>query len=180
VQIPPVPAGFIPVNGKDMRGFRPTQSELASVLDAIRELSNFPNYSALFGITAPPVAQVVARLTVAAKWTTLYAASTAWYTYVRSQEGMAWKDALELVEGLKTPFQLASATNPALLNQYPALARMLGAKKVAAKRGTVTRAKNKKAEAAKAAAAAAAAQAAPQAPAEPTSPAPTRVVTVQG
>ena len=46
----------------------------------------------------------------------------------------ARQDALELVEKLKTPFQLASASNPALLNQYPAIARMLVAKKVVAMR----------------------------------------------
>ena len=179
VTVPPVPAGFVPVNAIDMRGWRPMQSELASVPDAILELEDFPNYVALFGITAPPADQVSARLTVAAAWTTLFASTTAWYTYVKSQEGMAWKDALELVDQLKTPFQLAAASNPALLNQYPAIARMLAAKKVASKRAVSTRAKNKKA--AQAASAQAAAPATAQPAGEPAAPAvPARVVTVQG
>ena len=179
VVVPAVPNGFVPVSGVDLRGFRPMQSELASVPDAILELQGFTNYTALFGVTAPPAAQVIARLAVAAQWTSLLSSSTAWYTYVKSQEGMAWKDALELVEKLKAPFQLASASNPALLSQYPALARMLAAKQVVAKRASSTKAKNKKA----AATAAQTAAAAP-APAQPAtteaSPAPTRVVTVQG
>ncbi len=177
--VPTVPAGFVPVNPLDLRGWRPLQSELASVPDAIMELNNFPNYTALFGITAPPAAQVSARLTVAAEWTTLFASTTAWYTYVKSQEGMAWKDALELAENLKAPFQLAAASNPSLLNQYPALARMLGAQQLVAKRATSTRAKNKKA--AQTAATATPAPAAPQAATGPAAPTATpRVVTVQG
>ena len=174
-----MPAGFIPVNAVDLRGWRPIQSELASVPDAIRELDDFPNYVALFGITAPPADQVSARLTVAAAWTTLFASTTAWYTYVKSQQGMAWKDALELVDQLKAPFQLAAASNPALLNQYPAIARMLAAKKVVAKRAVSTKAKNKKAV--QAAATAAAPPATAQPASEPAAPAaPARIVTVQG
>ena len=184
VTVPPVPAGFIPVNPLDLRGWRPLQSELASVPDAILELDDFPNYTALFGITAPPASQVSARLTVAAAWTTLFASTTAWYTYVKSQEGMAWKDALELVEKLKAPFQLAAASNPALLNQYPGIARMLGAQQLVAKRAHSTQAKNKMQAAKDALVAAAAGTPAPAAPpaagaAAAAPAAPTRVVTVQ-
>ena len=180
VQVPPVPAGFVPVNPLDLRGFRPMQSELASVPDALLELSNFANYTGIFGITAPPANQVSQRLTVAAQWTSLFSASTDWYTYVKSQEGMAWKDALELVEKLKAPFQLATASNPALLSQYPALARMLGAQKVVAKRAVSTRVKKQKEDAAAALAAATVQPAAtPVAAAAPVTP-PTRAVTVQG
>jgi hypothetical protein len=100
---------------------------------------------------------------------------------------MAWKDALELISKLKTPFQLATASNPALLNMYPALARMLGAAKVVAKRGVSTRAKKKKAGAASTSAATTAGSSGTPATdagqaAGPTeaSPAPQRVVTVQG
>ena len=95
---------------------------------------------------------------------------------------MAWKDALELVDKLKTPFQLAAASNPALLNQYPAIARMLAAKKVVSKRATSTRTKGKKtkqAEAVATAVAAATAAAAAPVTAAPAA-APARVVTVQG
>jgi hypothetical protein len=181
VTVPSVPAGFVPVNPLDLRGWRPMQSELASLPDAVMELNGFANYAEVFGITAPPASQVSTRLTVAAAWTTLYASTTAWYNYVKSLEGMAWKDALELFDKLKVPFQLAAASNPAMLNQYPAIARMTEAKGLAAKRGTSTKAKDKKA-AAKATAAQAAAAAAPQtgAAAQAVAAAPARVVTVQG
>jgi len=174
-----VPAGFIPVNAIDLRGWHPMQSELATVPDSINEPKGFTNYAALFGITAPPVAQVIQLLRVAAQWTALYTQTAAWDTYVKSQYGMAWKDALEVVEKLKAPFQLAAASSPALLSQYPALARMLGAQKVVAKRAASTRVKNQKAKAATPAPAAATPAAATQATADATAAA-TRVVTVQG
>jgi hypothetical protein len=143
VTVPPVPAGFVPVNALDLLGWRPMQSELASVPGVVTELDDFPDYTALLGVTAPPASQVSARLTVAAEWTTLLAAATAWCTYVKSQEGMAWKDALALVDKLKTPFRLVAATRPALAGQYPNLARMLGAKSLAAKRGNPKRARTR-------------------------------------
>jgi hypothetical protein len=193
--IPPVPSGFIPVNPADLRGFRVMASEAAAVPNAITELEGFAGYTSVFGITAPDVGQLTQRLDVANQWTLLLSQTAAWYKYARSQQGMAWKDALLLVDALTTPFDLAAAANPALLSQYPAIARMLGAKEIVAKRAAVTRAKNKKDKATEAANAAAAAPA-PSPAAAPAgngangtngangaaapAPAPTRVVTVQG
>jgi hypothetical protein len=158
VKVPAPPAGFVPVNAIDLRGYRPMQSELASVPESVKELLAFPNWSSVFGITAEPAKQIAQRLEVASQWTALYAASTDWETYVKSQEGMAWKDALESIEALKPAFALASTANPSMLKQYPSLGRLLGAQKVVAKRGVSTRIKNKKAEAKKAELAAAANQ----------------------
>jgi hypothetical protein len=158
-------------------------SEIAAVPDAVAELQVFTDYMTVFGITAPDPGQLGQRLTIAAQWTTLLSQSSGWNTYVRSQEGMAWKDALLLMDKLKLPFQLASAANPALLSSYPALARLLGASTVVAKRAVATKKKNAKNAAAASAAAAAqpgptpvagAAGAAAPVPAAP------RVVTVQG
>jgi hypothetical protein len=184
VTIPGVPNGFVPVSGADLRGFHPLASQVAAVPDAIIELQTFTNYGALFGITAPDVGQLTQRLSVATQWTTLLSQSSAWHTYVKSQEGLAWKDALELVFQLQTPFELASQVNPALLSQYPALARLLGARRVVAKRAAASRAK-KKANAATTAAGAAPTPApnagnGNSAPATPPAPAATRIVTVQG
>ena len=147
VKMPSPPAGFVPVNALDLRGYRPMQSELASVPEAVKELNAFPSWSAVFGITAEPAAQIAQRLEVALLWTALYAASTLWDSYVKSQEGMAWKDALESIEALKPAFALASTANPSMLKQYPSIGRLLGAQKVVARRGASTRAKNEKATA---------------------------------
>jgi len=179
VTIPAVPSGFVPITGADLRGFHPQASQVAAVPDALAELQTFTNYTAMFGITAPDLAQLTQRLDVALQWTTLLSQSSAWTAYVKSQEGMAWKDALLLVESLETPFGLASQANPALLSQYPALARLLGARKVVAKRAASSRAKNK-AVAAKAATAASASAAPAPSPAATPAPVPPRVVTVQG
>jgi hypothetical protein len=185
VTVPVPPAGFVPVRAVDLMGYRPMQSELASVPDAVYELQAFPNWTPIFGITAPSAAQLAQRLQVAAEWTALLAQSNAWVSYVKSQEGMAWKDALEVINSLKAPFQLASSANPSMLNQYPALNRLLGAQKVVAKRAVSSRKRN----AAAVAAAAMTARAIPVAPAAATSvtaaaladaATPARVVTVQG
>lgn len=189
VTIPPVPSGFVPVTGADLRGYHPLASQVAAVPDAVLELQSFGNYTALFGITAPPVDQLAQRLGVASQWTALLSQSSAWYKYVKSEEGMAWKDALELLDKLKVPFQLATAASPALLSQYPATARLLAASKVVGKRAASSRAKNKKKAASAQADASAAAGTAPapqpaagagNAAAAPADAAPARIVTVQG
>lgn len=195
VTIPAVPGGFVPVNAADLKGFRPMASQVAAVPDAIAELGGFANYPAVFGITAPDVAQVTQRLSVAYQWTMLLSQTAAWYKYAKSQQGMAWKDALPLVDSLKAPFDLAETANPAMLSQYPALARLLDAKSVVAKRAASTRAKGKTAPTATATSGAPAGSstgqapaAAPAAPVETSgastngaaAPAATRLVTVQG
>ena len=148
VTIPAVPAGFVPANPADLRGFRALASQVAAIPGAIAELQGFANYTTVFGITAPDVTQLTQRLSVGSEWTTLLSQTAAWYNYTKSQQGTAWKDAMLLLDTLKSPFDLASTANPALLSQYPAIARLLGAKTVVAKRAASSRARNKKAEAA--------------------------------
>jgi hypothetical protein len=106
------------------------------------ELAQFNDYEAVFGRTAPPVAGITQALEAASQWTALLADSSEWLGYVKSQEGMAWKDTLTLVDNLKAPFELASTHDPSLLSRYPSLARLLGAAKVIAKRGAATRKRN--------------------------------------
>jgi len=181
VTVPVAPSGFVPVPGADLKGYRPMQSELACVPDAVMELQSVPNWGLIFGITAPPAAQVAQRLSVASQWTGLLSDSQEWLAYVKSQEGMAWKDGLEVMETLKAPFQLATTANPAMLKQYPALQRLLGAQKVVAKKAVSTKKKNKATAAANAAAAASATPAtAPAVTAAPDATTPARVVTVSG
>ena len=142
VNVPTVPAGFVPSNTKDYRGFRPKSSELAVVPDVVVELGGFSNYQTVFGLTAPPVEDIAQALDASSQWTAVLADSTDWDEHVKSQEGMAWKDTLTLVDRLKAPFALASAHDPTLLSRYPALARLLGAAKVIAKRGAATKKRN--------------------------------------
>jgi hypothetical protein len=143
VTVPTVPAGFVPSNPKDYRGFRPKSSELAVVPDVVIELESFSDYVAVFGKTAPPEANIAQALDASLSWTAMLADSTEWFGYVKSQEGMAWKDTLTLVDKLKGPFALASQHDPSLVSRYPALARLLGAATVIAKRALATRQRNK-------------------------------------
>src|SRR5262249_50877729 len=112
VKVPEVPAGFVSSNPKDYRGFRPKGSELAVVPDVVLELGQFHDYEIVFGRTAPPVGNVTQALEAASQWTALLADSSDWFGYVKSQEGMAWKDTLTLVDRLKAPFELASVHDP--------------------------------------------------------------------
>ncbi len=177
VTVPVPPSGFVPVRAIDLRGYRPMQSELASVPDAILELGQVPNWGPIFGITAPAATSVAQRLQVGAQWTALRAQSDSWSSYVNSQEGMAWKDALEVLNSLKPAFALATAASPSMLSAYPALTRLLGAQKVVAKRAVATRKKN---AAAASAAPATTPAAAPAPAATDASATPARVVTVTG
>ena len=139
VKAPAVPAGFVRSNPKDYRGFRPKDSELAVIPDVIVELAQFDDYESVFGRTAPAVLSVIQALEAASQWTALLSGASDWDAYVRSQEGMAWKDTLTLVDKLKGPFELASAHDPSIAARYPALARLVAAAKVIAKRGVATR-----------------------------------------
>ncbi|HEY6459937.1 MAG TPA: hypothetical protein VIY73_07285, partial [Polyangiaceae bacterium] len=105
--LPAIPAGFVPANMADFRGYRPMASEVAAVADVIAELETFSNYDAVFGITAPPADQISQRLAVATEWTSVLSQTSAWSIYVKSEEATAWKDALLLVDKLKPAFQLA-------------------------------------------------------------------------
>jgi hypothetical protein len=124
------------------KGYRPMQTELAAVSDAIDELNAFASWTNVFGITAPSASSIADRLTVAAGWTALYAQSESWASYTKSQQGMAWKDALEVLEALKPAFQLALEASPGIANEFPSLTRMLGAQKVASSKAASTRKKN--------------------------------------
>jgi hypothetical protein len=123
-------------------------SEIAVVSDAVLELHGFTNYIGVFGMTAPDQALLVTLLGIAAQWTSLLTASTNWLTYVRSNFGLAWKDAIVQMEALKAPFQLAVTRTPSLMSQYPALGRLLAAQKVVAKRAASAKRKNAAAKAA--------------------------------
>ena len=180
VTIPSPPAGFVPANPKDYRGYRPTSSELSAVPDAVMELQSFANYATVFGSTAPSVSDLTQALDASLAWTALLADSHDWESYVKSQEGMGWMATLALVEKLKAPFALATANDPSLASRYPSLARLLGAAKVIAKRGAASKARKAAAEAGKpstakakkAAAAAATAHAVTPAPPTPVAAAP--------
>ncbi len=174
VRVPSAPDGWVPPNAADYRGFRPKRTELAVVVDAVLELAAFREYSAVFGMTAPPADQLGAALDTSSKWSALLASSMHWADFVRANEGMAWKDTLGLMDRLKMPFSLATLHDPTIAAKFPALARLLGAQKAIAKRSVATRKVNAVAKAKKAqedaVKAASASVPAPTKAAEPTGP----------
>jgi hypothetical protein len=139
--IPVVPSGFVPPNPADLLGFRALPAQVAAVTEAIDELEGFASYQAVFGIAAPDAGQLAQRLRVASQWTEVLSQTAAWHEYVKARQGVAWKTALLMLDGLKRPFALASAADPTLLLRYPATARLLEAKSTVARRSAASRAK---------------------------------------
>ena len=124
--IPAVPRGLVPARTTDLQGYSPmlAESELALQPRRPRRARSLRlDCAATFGITAPHYDELVRRLALAVQWTAMLAQTAAWLEYAKSQEGTAWKDALQLVQKLKRPFELATAADPARLGRYPALGR---------------------------------------------------------
>jgi hypothetical protein len=148
VVVPTPPSTFDPENAPTTSSAAfPRKEELAALDAAITELGAFPEYAEVLGKTAPPVAQVIAALTVAMKWSAMLASSRAFTSYVQAQTGVTWQAARVLLEGVKARFQIASAGDPTLVSKYPALVRLLGAARVVAAKGASTKKANQKAQA---------------------------------
>ena len=146
--IPSPPPGFIPVTGGFAKSIRPTKAELMAMPDAIVELQSFTDYAAVLGQTVPAQANVITTFGTAGQWSVMRVATMAWEAYVSNEEGVGWTAVRQQIASIKPAFNLAAAANPALLTTYPKLATLLGAKSAAAKKGSATKAANKKAKAA--------------------------------
>lgn len=146
-KVPAPPADYDPTVTVKYGASQPRQGELASIAGAAKEVGAFPDWVAVFGKTAPPADHVVQAFDSVAQWSALFVATTAWFDYVRNGRAAAWEDARGLVEGLKAPFELASAADPTLTTTYPAVTRLLGVAKAIAKKGVATRKANAKAAA---------------------------------
>jgi hypothetical protein len=144
IKVPAPPAGFVPTNKSDYRGFTPRRAELAALPDAVRELRHFDDFDQVFGKTAPPAEHVAQAFDAAAQWSTLRLASEAWDDYARTQEGLAWVDTRALLERMKKPFELASTYDPSLLSKFPSLARLFGVGRAIAHRANATTARKAK------------------------------------
>jgi hypothetical protein len=148
VVVPTAPPTFDPENAPTTSSAAfPRKEELAAVDAAITELGAFSEYTEVLGKTAPPVAQLVAALTVAMKWSAMLASAQAFTFYVHAQTGVTWQAARLLLGRVNARFQVASADDPSLVSQYPALVRLLGAARVAAAKGASTKKANREAKA---------------------------------
>jgi len=143
--IPAVPDDYVPATPGEFAAVVPRQSELSALPQALIDLSNFTDYAATLGATAPDVEEMRQSLGVGAQWSTMRQASTKWEGYASLQEGTAWKSIREQMDTLRPSFELAAKRNPKLVVKYAGLAKLLGAKRVIAQKGASTRMANKKA-----------------------------------
>jgi trimeric autotransporter adhesin len=157
---PTVPNGFSAPDMREFMGFRPNRTELSAMPAAINDLGNFVDYAALLGIGAPAATSVSGAITLGVQWRAQRGLAEAWDTYAKTQDAIAWKAALTLLEELKPLFLGAVVKKPELATTYPGLAQIFNAGKATSKQAEVTRKKNAKAAAVAAAATATAAQAA--------------------
>jgi len=147
VVIPTVPATFREPNLRVFKGFYPNQSELASMAGAVSDLARFVDYNALLGTAIGPAQTLANSITEGIKWRTLRDATETWDTYVRVEDALAWKAAMTLIDDVKPIFLFAAQKNASIATTYPALAKLFGAEKEAAKQGAATKAKKAKATA---------------------------------
>lgn len=139
--LPPIPEDFVPVPAADLRGYRPMHSEIAAASDAAAEIPRVQEWGATFGLGAPAPDLLATRLELAARWSAFRAQLMAFVVYVKSREGVAWKDAFDVIEGMKLPFALAAKADPARLGSFRGLARLLSAQAQVSQRGAASRAR---------------------------------------
>jgi hypothetical protein len=141
--IPAPPQGFVPTNGADYRGLLPKKTELAVLPDAVGELKRFTNFSQAFGKTMPPLAVVLATLDAAEQWSSMRAKSTEWDLFSRTQEGLAWKDARDLIATMRPAFNMATSVDSTIATENPSITRLLDAATAIAQRAAATRKANR-------------------------------------
>jgi hypothetical protein len=145
--IPAPPSSFVPGDTADYRAVLPRDAELRALRTAVKDMTNFTNYSQVLGDTAPPYAQVLQALVVANAWSSMRTDSANWDAFCGAQEGQAWTTLRAQMERLQPSFALAEAGSSNVATLYAGLAMLLGAKKVIARKGASTRRMNKEAEA---------------------------------
>jgi len=146
--IPVPPTGVTNASGTEYRSVLPQKAEQAAMPDVLEELARFEDYAAVLGKTAPPAPYVIQTLTAASEWTSMRVKTQSWALFSRTQEGSAWLAARQILAPLAPAFALAARSDQTLAQQFPALIRLFGVKKVAARKGVVSRRANIKAEAA--------------------------------
>ena len=143
--IPTPPSGFVPATDSIFLGFMPRLVELGALPGAVEDLKNFLDYAAILGVTAPPIAEVLAALEMAAQWSTMRKASSIWDVFATMQEGIAWATLRPLMDKLRPAFALAASHNASLPSKFSSLNTLLTAKQAIARKGASTRALNKQA-----------------------------------
>jgi hypothetical protein len=149
--IPTVPAGFIPVDASNYRGFRPKAAQLIAFPDAILELESATTYEEVFGTAIPSATDIAEALATASSWTAFRVAIQALLIYAKSLEAITWKTGLTNLEKLEAVYHAVAATNPAAVAAFPALQRVFEVSTVIAAKVKATRARNIADKAAKAA-----------------------------
>lgn len=146
-QIPQPPPGFVAPPGGANRGLRPRRVELVAIADAVVELGQFTDFEATLGKAVPPHDAVTRSLELAAQWSNMRAAASAWDEFASTQEGIAWAGARDQLARVAPVFALAAKADPTLVTRFPKLAALLTAKQSIAKKGAATRAANRSAKA---------------------------------
>ena len=142
--LPNVPEGFVPVDMKYYLGTLPKGAQLTVMAGAVTELRDkFPNYSTVFGTTAPPLPSVLQAFDVANQWSAMHGKLDVLSVYCASQEALAWYEVHGFMARLRPAFTLAVTANAAVASEHPSLTRLFGAQKEIAQKAVTTRKANK-------------------------------------
>lgn len=145
VVFPELAPGFTPRSNADLRGYFPSQMQLAFLPRALNELKAWDGYEAVLGAGAPNRAMLHERLDRASRWNLLRRKAEDLASYARSNEVDAWKEAFQEVRKLDRVCQLAAAQDSTVFEGRLFLKDFLGTTKRVGQKGAATR-KRKRAE----------------------------------
>jgi hypothetical protein len=143
VDAPAPPKGFVlPSAPIGLRGHSPSELELMALPGLLKDLGSFTDYGSVLGASATSASTIQSSVSTALGWRQSRLAAEAWRGYVKTEDAIAWKATMTLLDELKSQFLFAVSKNPALALTYPALAVYATAAKAISAKATVTRKKN--------------------------------------
>jgi len=141
---PAVPSTAKSQTLKGFKGNYPNGLELQAMPGAMSDLGRFVDYTAMLGNAATPADTVVSLVTTGLAWRAQRDAAEAWDAYVKVEDGLAWRSAMNVLDEVRPLFLFAVSKNPELATVYPWLTQLFQAPKAVAKQANATKAKKAK------------------------------------
>ena len=141
---PPVNDNPAPVNTR--KGMRAFAAEVNVAESAVRELRISTLFSEALGAKLGTAQQVADAIEFAVEWDTENKAAHTWSGYTQEQANLGWNYALAILDRLRSAFQAAAATDPAIEKELPNFTKLLGVRRNVALKGAATKRKIKSGE----------------------------------
>jgi hypothetical protein len=140
------PAGFVGGPRARFRGVIPHEAELSALPAALADLGKISDYSKFVG--APPLAYLIAILTLAGEWSAVRNATSNFDDYAATQEGSVWESVRPLMDDFRAALAQAEKADPTLSSRVQGITKLLAVRSVVAQKGAETKRANAKQRAA--------------------------------